>query len=184
VSLTFDDGYGENCDAALPLLARLRVPVTYFVTLGNVLGGKPFDHDVALGKSFRPNTLEELKALAGQGVEIGSHGLTHRSLGGDLDVSTLRDEIAGSKAQIEKAVGVPVRYFAFTFGDRSSLSKAAFTVARQAGYVGACSAYDGYNVPGADTFHLQRHSGTDDCMRLVNWATIDPRKLRIPRFPG
>jgi len=32
VSITFDDGYAENCEKALPFLIQENVPVTYFVT--------------------------------------------------------------------------------------------------------------------------------------------------------
>ena len=32
VSVTFDDGYAENCDFAIPLLVREGIPCTYFVT--------------------------------------------------------------------------------------------------------------------------------------------------------
>ena len=31
VSITFDDGYAENCEKALPLLVKERIPCTYFV---------------------------------------------------------------------------------------------------------------------------------------------------------
>ena len=39
VHVTFDDGYAENCDHALPLLVERQIPCTYFVTLDNVAGG-------------------------------------------------------------------------------------------------------------------------------------------------
>ena len=50
LSITFDDGYAENCLHALPLLVKQRIPVTYFVSTRNVLEGVPFPHDVARGK--------------------------------------------------------------------------------------------------------------------------------------
>ena len=37
VSITFDDGYADNCQQAIPLLIRERIPCTYFVTVRNVL---------------------------------------------------------------------------------------------------------------------------------------------------
>ena len=51
VHITFDDGYAENCDRALPLLIEQQIPCTYFVTLENVVTGKPFDHDVRGGQA-------------------------------------------------------------------------------------------------------------------------------------
>jgi peptidoglycan/xylan/chitin deacetylase (PgdA/CDA1 family) len=41
VALTFDDGYGDNIDAARLLSAR-GLPATYFVVAGNVLSGREF----------------------------------------------------------------------------------------------------------------------------------------------
>ena len=55
-------------------------------------------------------------------------------------------------------------------------------MARQAGYAGVCSAYGGFNFPGDDPFHLQRIPVDDDMIRLKNWVTMDPRKLRTRRF--
>ena len=54
VAITFDDGYAENCRQAIPLLVRNQIPCTYFVTLENVLEGKPFAHDVAHADRFPP----------------------------------------------------------------------------------------------------------------------------------
>ena len=56
VSITFDDGYADNCDQALPLLIRERIPCTYFVTTRNVIDGKPFPHDVAVRPAARSRT--------------------------------------------------------------------------------------------------------------------------------
>lgn len=182
VSVTFDDGYGENCVRALPLLAELAVPVTYFVTLENVAEGKPFAHDVEMGNAFRPNSVAQLRDLAAAGGEIGCHGRTHRDIAGLADPDDLVREIVTARRDLEALVQVPVRYYAFPFGEAVNLSKAGFASARQAGFIGACSSYGGYNFPGDDPFHIQRHSGSDDMIRLVNWATHDWRKAAIPRF--
>jgi peptidoglycan/xylan/chitin deacetylase (PgdA/CDA1 family) len=181
-SVTFDDGYAVNCDRALPFLVRSGIPCTYFVTSENVLEGAPFAHDVARGKPDRPNTPAELRSLADAGIEIGAHTRTHRDLGICRDAEVLRDETAGAKADLERALGRPVRYFAFPFGLRANLSRAAFAAAHRAGYAAVCSAYGGYNFPGDDPFHLQRVHGGNDLIRLKNWATLDPRKRRIARY--
>lgn len=41
VHITFDDGYAENCDEALPLLVEAQIPCAYFVTLENGRHGHP-----------------------------------------------------------------------------------------------------------------------------------------------
>jgi len=182
VSITFDDGYAENCHAAIPLLIKERIPCTYFVTLRNVLDGEPFAHDRALGHAFPPNTPEEIRAMAEAGVEIGGHTYTHRDLGSVDDERTLHYELVAAGEELQQMAGRPIRYFAFPFGQYANLNSRAFEMAAWGGYEGVCSAYGGFNFPGDDAFHLQRIPVDDDMIRLKNWATIDPRKLDTPRF--
>jgi peptidoglycan/xylan/chitin deacetylase (PgdA/CDA1 family) len=182
VSITFDDGYAENCRHALPLLIKERIPCTYFVTVQNVLKGEPFSHDLVRGHRCPPNSLEQLRALAAAGIEIGAHSFTHADLGAIVDPRLLRYEIAAAKDELEQALGEAVRYFAFPYGQHANLQPAAFEMARQSGYAGVCSAYGGFNFPGDDPFHLQRIPVDDTMIRLKNWVTMDPRKLRTRRF--
>ena len=182
VSITFDDGYADNCREAIPLLIKERIPCTYFVTLQNVLDGEPFAHDLAQGNSFLPNTLEQLKAMADAGIEIGAHTYTHPDLARIADRRKLRREVVSAGEDLQQAIGRPVRYFAFSFGQRVNLSREAFEMAYQAGYEAVVSAYGGYNFPGGDAFHLQRIAACDQMIRLKNWTTVDPRKINTPRF--
>ena len=182
VHVTFDDGYSENCHQAIPLLVKMRVPCTYFVTAGNVFSGRPFEHDVARGRHFPPNTVEQLRAMAAAGIEIGAHTETHADLGGLTDRRRLDQEVVAAGQELRAAIGRPVRYFAFPFGQYMNLSSEVFQSARQAGYEAVCSAYGGYNFPGGDPFHIQRIHVDGDMIRLKNHASVDPRKLGVPPF--
>lgn len=179
--ITFDDGYADNRRSAIPLLLKYRIPFTYFVSTDHVLHGQPFPHDLKAGQPLAVNTLAHLRELAAAGVEIGAHTLSHADLGALDSVDRLRDEIVGSKQELEDAVGAPVRYFAFPYGQHENLSAAAFRVAYEAGFAGVCSAYGGYNFPGDDPFHLRRFHADEQFIRFVNWMTVDPRKLRMHR---
>jgi peptidoglycan/xylan/chitin deacetylase (PgdA/CDA1 family) len=46
VSITFDDGYANNCAVALPILAERRIPATVFVATGFLDGGWMFNDRV------------------------------------------------------------------------------------------------------------------------------------------
>lgn len=185
VCLTFDDGYSANCDFALPLLLRKGLPSTYFVSTQHVLGALPFPHDVAAGVHLRPNAVEELRTMAAAGVEIGAHTRTHADLGLPGNREWLTSEIVGSKEDLEKILGRTIRYFAFPYGLHANLSPAAFRVAHEAGFLGVCSAYGAYNLPGDDPFHLQRIHADPQMVRLKNWLTVDPRKANTKAFdPG
>lgn len=185
VCLSFDDGYADNCRHAIPLLVRHRIPCTYFVTLHNVLTGRPFGHDVALGRRFAPNTLGEIRAMADAGIEIGLHCRNHVNVAGLADPAQVEDEIVTSAQELARALGRPIRQFAFPFGQKCHLSAEGFDAARRAGFAGVCSAYGGYNAPGDDPFHIQRFHVDHGMARLMNNATIDPRKRSLPRcdFP-
>ena len=179
VCITFDDGYADNCDFALPLLLEKQIPATYFVTLANVTTGVPFPHDLAAGAPLPPNTLDELRSLASDGVEIGAHTRMHADLGKITDREELVDELLTSRDELAAAIARPVRYFAFPYGQPQNMTEAAFALARQAGLAGVCSAYGGYNFPGGDAFHLQRIHGDPETLRLKNWLSLDPRKARL-----
>jgi len=176
VSITFDDGYAENCEQALPLLVEHGIPCTYFVCTQHVVRGLPFPHDLARGRPLPMNSIEQLRALAKAGIQIGAHGRTHADLGGIHDIMRLRDEVVHAGHELETAVGHPVRYFAFPYGMPENLNLDAFQLAREAGYQAVCSAYGGYNFPGDDPFHLQRIHADPEMIRLMNWVTVDPRK--------
>lgn len=180
--VTFDDGYADNNDFALPLLVRERIPCTYFVTLHNVRHGIPFPHDMRMGNTLRPNSLDDLRHWAAQGVDIGAHTRTHPDIGKIDDRARLEDEIVTAGEELQQALGRPVRYFAFPFGLPSNMSAAAFELAFEAGYDGVCSAYGAYNFPGDDPFHLQRIHADEDLLRFRNWLSVDPRKLDLPRY--
>jgi peptidoglycan/xylan/chitin deacetylase (PgdA/CDA1 family) len=182
VSITFDDGYAENCNRALPLLIEEEIPCTYFVTTKHVFEGVPFPHDVANGDQFAPNSVEQLRHMAAAGIEIGAHTRTHADLGPIDDEDRLYDEIVTAGEELASAVDRPVRYFAFPFGLHANLNARAFRIAREAGYAGVCSAYGAYNFPGGDAFHIQRIHGDDDMLRLKNWLSVDPRKRRVPPY--
>jgi len=182
VSITFDDGYADNCHHAIPLLVKERIPCTYFVTLGNVLSGEPFPHDVALGNPLLPNSLEELRAMAAAGIEIGAHTRTHPDLGKMTDSRQLHDEVVEAGRELADAVKQPVRYFAFPFGQLPNLNREVFRIAREAGYEGVCSAYGGVNLPGGDPFHVQRIGVEDGMIAMKNRTTGDPRRRHIPTF--
>lgn len=182
ITVTFDDGYADNCQRALPFLIEQKVPCTYFVASRHILEGRPFEHDVKLGRPLAPNTPEQIRELAAAGIDIGAHTRTHADLGQVKDLDTLYDEMIGSQRDLQEITGQPVRYFAFPFGQHKNLTPDAFELGRTA-FDGVCSAYGGYNFPGGDPFHFQRIHVDEDLIRLKNWVTLDPRKLRItPRY--
>lgn len=183
VSITFDDGYAENCEQGLPFLIEKNVPVTYFVTTEHTTKQIPFPHDVDEGIPLPVNSIESLKALANAGVEIGAHTRTHPDIGAIKDAAGLFDEIVSATREMESLINRKMRYFAFPFGQYVNLNVDAFELIRQAGFEGVCSAYGGWNdIGGGDPFHIQRIHGDPDMSRMKNWLTYDHRIAKTVRY--
>jgi peptidoglycan/xylan/chitin deacetylase (PgdA/CDA1 family) len=56
--VTFDDGYRDNADVALPILRRHGVPATFFIATGYLNGGRMWNDTVV--ESIRASTLPEV----------------------------------------------------------------------------------------------------------------------------
>lgn len=144
--VTFDDAYRSVLDA-LPVLARLGVPATVFACSDFARDGRALDVPELAGEVRRSPgelatlTFAELTALAEEGVEVGSHTVSHPRLTrcGDAE---LRRELVESRERIEDALGRRCRYLAYPYGDEDGRVHAA---ARAAGYDAA------FALPGDDT---------------------------------
>lgn len=177
VAITFDDGYAENSQFAIPELVRRNIPATYFVATDFVRTGEPFPHDHERGFPLPVNTVDDLRRYADAGIEIGAHTRSHLSCGDVRDVNRLRDEIVGSAHQLEKWCQVPIRYFSFPYGLPENMSQLAVDVVREAGFAGFCSAYNAWNWPCSDGFHLRRIHADQGLQSLKNRLTLDPRRM-------
>ena len=132
VLLTFDDGYAGHFELVAPLLLRHRFTGTFFISSGLI--GRP-----------GYLTWEQLRKLVFLGMEIGSHGVSHRSLAG-LSRAELEEELSGSKRRLEEELGVPVRAIAAPGG---SWNRAVSEAVKHAGYEAAWISTIGTN--GAET---------------------------------
>lgn len=172
--LTFDDGYLDNLTRAYPVLSRLGIPFTVFVTTGPVLNN--------VAGYLSKKELRELDSL--DGVTIGAHGVTHVPLA-ECGESQLREELTGSKACLEDLLGHPVDALSYPHG---SVNRRVRDAAEQAGFrIGASSRFD-INLPDRDPLLLCRTdiwSGDSDSVfseKLAGawdwrrWRCQDPAK--------
>ena len=151
VVITFDDGYADNLSVAHPVLRSHGFSATVFVVTSWV--GRANGWDPGGDLAGRPLlTWRELKDLAGSGFGIGAHTRSHSRLP-TLDDESVEEEVAGSRADIERRLAVHVGAFAYPGGMHDARSEGA--VAR-AGYVGACSTRPGLNDAGTATGLLRR----------------------------
>ncbi len=181
VAITFDDGYADNLDWAIPELIRRKIPCTYFVSTDYALRNIPFPHDVQRGHALRANSIAQILELAKAGIQIGGHTRSHLDLGRDWPKERLRSELCDSRKQLQDWSGQSIDYFAFPYGMVHNISQAAIDIVIEAGYQAFMSAYGAWNFPTGDDFHLQRFHGDPCTERLHNWLTLDPRRME-PQF--
>ena len=210
--VTFDDGWRDNYDLALPILRRYDIPATIYLAtdfigtnrvfwhtelihwfinaklpsrLGDERAFRAYPapvrhhlnrlarlegparrqdldplieavkglldddaiealiHSLTTAAGTRPLALErslfldweQVRQMAATGVEIGSHGCSHRMMT-RLSAERASDELIRSKAEIERRIGREVNHFAFPYEDANGPLLAA---AASAGYGTACA---------------------------------------------
>lgn len=116
IGLTFDDGYRDFLECALPVLERYNFTATAFVVAG-CLGGKSVWSSTDPWKPVL--TAEEVRSAAAAGVEIGSHGLRHVSLPSVAD-DDLASEVSESRRILQAVSGQDVRGFCYPFGEHDA----------------------------------------------------------------
>jgi peptidoglycan/xylan/chitin deacetylase (PgdA/CDA1 family) len=123
VAVTFDDAFTSVLDHARPILDRLGAPATLFVATDYPERTTPMvwtGTDQWLGGRWHDQlkcaTWDDLRGLADAGWEIGSHTRSHPRLT-QLDDTALADELEGSRAVCEEALGRPCESIAYPYGD-------------------------------------------------------------------
>lgn len=130
VGLTFDDGYGDFLEHAVPLLQQHEMTATVYVVT-DLLGGHNQWDD---GPQVSLMDADQVRAVAAAGMEVGSHSRTHARLAG-AGTDTLAHEIAGSRSALEAVLQRDVAGFCYPYG---SFDAAAADAVRAAGYDHAC----------------------------------------------
>lgn len=178
VGLTFDDGYADFLDSALPLLRRHGFTATVYVLPGRLGGVNDWDTD---GPRKRLLDEDGIRRIAEAGMEIGSHGMRHVPLT-EADDATLAVETRRSRELLEDMTGRTVDGFCYPYGQ---VDPRAVRAVRKAGYRYACAIDPG---PHTGTYALPRvHIGENDTpVRLHAKRVLHPLRRRHPAdlFPA
>ena len=114
VSFTFDDAAATACTTGAALLEQLHARSTFYISGENC--GKP-------SPTGRLATAEQLKVLHANGHEIACHTYSHTPVVG-ISRQALAGDLDRNRCFLQGIVGnVPVRNFAYPYGDISFAAK-------------------------------------------------------------
>jgi peptidoglycan/xylan/chitin deacetylase (PgdA/CDA1 family) len=150
IGLTFDDGFADVRDEALPVLASNGFRATVFITTGVTDGRRSFGW-----YERQPPVLgwDDIVELDREGtLRFEAHTVSHPNLL-SLDDETAQAEITNCRSELSSRLGRLVSFFAYPaglYGDRERRLAAA------AGYAAAVCCEPGVNLPDTDRFALHR----------------------------
>jgi peptidoglycan/xylan/chitin deacetylase (PgdA/CDA1 family) len=125
VCLTFDDGFRDCLEFAVPELRARRYPAAFFIVAGLV--GKT-DEWMRVTKHPEEKLMgwDDLKRLRDEGFAIGSHSMTHTTL--------TKAEVVDSRRVLRDGLGLAIEHFAYPRGEHTA---EAVEWIREAGYTAA-----------------------------------------------
>jgi peptidoglycan/xylan/chitin deacetylase (PgdA/CDA1 family) len=138
VVITFDDGWENNAQFAVPLLQKYNFSATIFV-ISNAIGRKGY------------MSAQQLRQINAAGIEVQSHGHRHVALE-LLSVADCIKELTTSQKIIQDVINQPVRHFSFPLGfyDQKVLQQCSKI------YQTCCTSNIGLVISGASLIELPR----------------------------
>lgn len=167
VGITFDDGYQNNLEHALPVLLRLGFSATCYAVSDPVDGRNAWDESI--GVPSKPLlTPAQMREWMQAGMDLGAHTRHHADLT-TLERSQAWDEIAGCKHALEDITGREVRHFCYPYG---RYTDEHVRIAREAGYITSTTTKRGRARPDDDLFELPRVLIAHSNHLLLFWAKV------------
>jgi peptidoglycan/xylan/chitin deacetylase (PgdA/CDA1 family) len=153
VVITFDDGYRDIYQYALPVMQRYGYVGTLYVIVDQIgVGGYL--------------SARQIDQLLEQGWELGSHSQTHANL--RKLTTSLEKEVAGSRETLEDLFATPVRSFSYPYG---STTPDITRLVKESGYSSAVGLGVSITHRAKNLYYLSRNEvqGTYD---LITFAGL------------
>jgi peptidoglycan/xylan/chitin deacetylase (PgdA/CDA1 family) len=174
--VTFDDGYANLYDSALPVLSRYGFSSTIFIISG-YMGGRNNWGPPPPGLGDRAIlSWSQAAEMAAAGMEIGAHTRRHLNLE-RLSDDEAKDEIVSSRIEIGERLDMPVDTFAYPFGN---VSNSHVEVARKE-FKAACTTVLSragdetmHRLPRVDMYYIRSNQNLKSLLsgRLDNYLAI------------
>jgi peptidoglycan/xylan/chitin deacetylase (PgdA/CDA1 family) len=151
VVITFDDGFQDCADYAVPILQARGFTATFFLVAGLVGGASTWllaERKMQLALMDWPAA----RRLEAAGLQTGAHSMRHPHLA-ELDRAACRAELLDSKLKLEDELGHTIAHLAYPYG---SYDEAVRSMAADCGYQTGCSVRIGLSGEADDLLALQR----------------------------
>jgi peptidoglycan/xylan/chitin deacetylase (PgdA/CDA1 family) len=151
IILSFDDGYLDTYELALPVMLDMGFKAVIFVLGEKKIKSNYWDRHLEIPDA--PLMVgRQIVELHEAGFEIGSHSLTHPKLP-ELAEDELWEQVCRSRILLEILLDSPVHTFSYPYG---LLNPAVKEAVKNAGYRFACAVGSGPAVFGDDHFEIRR----------------------------
>ena len=138
IIITFDDGYLDTLENAIPILLELNMRAVIFVMGDRKLKSARWD-EMDDFDSCPLMSDEHIRKAEKMGFEIGAHSLDHFPLT-DLPEKEILHEVTKSKESIENVLQKPIQTFSYPYG---SVDDRVKKIVSDSGFLFACGVYSG-----------------------------------------
>jgi peptidoglycan/xylan/chitin deacetylase (PgdA/CDA1 family) len=150
-AITFDDGYVDTLENALPILRKNNFSATCYVVSQRI--GQYNDWDEAALRVKKPlMDNQQLHVWQDAGMEVGAHTRTHPHLPQCSD-EMLQSEIVGCRDDLTSLMGKAITQFCYPYG---SVDARTVEAVHRAGYTGATTTQRGRARSNEDPMQLLR----------------------------
>ena len=151
VGITFDDGYQNVYENALPILQQLGFSSTNFIVTGEISGENVWAQKTG-SLPAKIMSIEQIRDWDAKGQEIGSHTINHIYVA-KSQPAVAQQQLIDSKHTLEDILQKEVPSFCYPYGDQSPQAREWVA---QAGYQQAVSTQRGLARADDDLFALPR----------------------------
>jgi peptidoglycan/xylan/chitin deacetylase (PgdA/CDA1 family) len=151
IVITFDDGSRDCLEHAVPALLAHGFTATFFI-VGGLVGSTTRWLPAEVGFEIPTADWPTLRAAEREGMRCEAHSVSHPRLA-RVDDDQARDELVRGRAVLEQGLGHAVRHLAYPFGSHSPRTR---ELAREAGYLTACTTHEALASRGDDLLALPR----------------------------
>lgn len=149
--LTFDDGYKDNYEIALPILKAHKFTATVFVVTGQIGMSAVWEKKEGI-PDLPMMSVEDIREMSKSGIDIQPHSHNHPSLP-KLEEAGIKEEILCSKGTIEAITKKEADLFCYPYGHYDNR---VISLLKNQGFKGAVTIDFGRDDAGADPFRLKR----------------------------